>query len=89
MTLAIKDRETVTLLEEIGAATGREVGDVVRDIVRREADRIRKERDFQERDFQERLARLEEISCRAAAKIPRDALSPDEIIGYDEWGLPT
>lgn len=84
MTLAIKDRETVSLLEEIGTATGREVGDVLRDIVRQEAERIRKER-----DFQERLARLEEISRRAAAKIPKDAPSPDEIIGYDEWGLPT
>lgn len=84
MTLAIKDRETVSLLEEIGTATGREVGDVMRDLARQEAERIRKER-----DIEERRRRIEEISRRAAAKIPKDAPSPDEIIGYDEWGLPT
>lgn len=84
MTLAIKDRETVSLLEEIGTATGREVGDVMRDLARQEAERIRKER-----DIKERRRRIEEISRRAAAKIPKDAPSPDEIIGYDEWGLPT
>ncbi len=84
MAVDIKDRETEALLDEIRATTGREVGEVLRDLVRQEAERIRRER-----EFQERLARLEEISHRAAAKIPKDAPSPDEIIGYDEWGLAT
>jgi len=79
MAVDIKDRETEALLDEIRAATGREVGDVLRDLVRQEAERIRRER-----EFQERLARPGEISRRAAAKIPKDAPSPDEIIGYDE-----
>ncbi|HEX8374386.1 MAG TPA: type II toxin-antitoxin system VapB family antitoxin [Geminicoccaceae bacterium] len=83
MTIDIKDRETEALLDEIRTATGKEVGDILRDLARQEAERIRKER-----DFEERVRRLEEISVRAAAKIPKDAPSPDEIIGYDEWGLP-
>ena len=84
MTIAIKDRETVTLLEEIRTATGREVDDILRDLAMQEAERIRRER-----DIEERRRRINEITARSAAKIPKDAPSPDEIIGYDEWGLPT
>ena len=40
------------------------------------------------RDIDERRRKIDEITLRAAAKILPDAPSPDEIIGYDEDGLP-
>ena len=34
------------------------------------------------------FAEMKAISLRSAARPIIDARSPDEIIGYDEWGLP-
>jgi hypothetical protein len=80
----IKDRETEALLDEIRTAIGKEVDDILRDLARQEAERVRKER-----DIEERRRRINEITARTAARIPEDAPSPDEIVGYDERGLPT
>jgi hypothetical protein len=85
MAILIENDEAEALLKEIGSSTGRGIGEIVLELARQEAERLRRAR---QGSF-ERLRRLEEISMRAAAKIPPDAPSPDEIIGYDEWGLPT
>jgi hypothetical protein len=85
MTIAIKDRETITLLEEIGAATGREVGDVVLDIVRREAERIRRER---EAHVECRRALIVAAADRYAARVGPNPPPHDELLGYDAGGLP-
>ena len=34
------------------------------------------------------IAGMEEIAARSAARPPADLRSPDEIIGYDDFGLP-
>lgn len=86
MAILIESPEAEALLTEIGNATGKAIGEVVLELARQEAARLRRPVGG---DHAERLQRLEEISRRAAAKIPKDAPSPDEIIGYDEWGLPT
>ncbi len=86
MAINIKNSDAEALLREIASATGKGITETVHDLLRQEAERLRAE---QARDFDIRLQRLEEISRRAAAMIPPDAPSPDEIIGYDEWGLPT
>lgn len=86
MAINIKNPEVEAYLGEIRSATGKGITEIVLDLARQEAERLRAER---ERDFETRFQRLEDISRRAAAKIPPDAPSPEEIIGYDEWGLPT
>ena len=86
MAINIKNREVEAYLGEIRFATGKGITEIVLDLTRQEAERLRAGR---EQDFEVRLQRLEEISRRAASKIPPDAPSDDEIIGYDEWGLPT
>lgn len=85
MTFDIKDRETITLLEEIGAATGREVDDVVRDIVRREAERIRRER---EGDVERRRALIAAAADRYAARVGPNPPPHEELLGYDVGGSP-
>lgn len=86
MAILIESDEAEALLKEIGSAKGKAIAEVVLELARQEAARLRQPA---RGDYAERLQRLEEISRRAAAKIPKDAPSPDEIIGYDEWGLPT
>ena len=83
MTIAIKDRETVILLEEIRTATGREVGDILRDLARQEAERVRKER-----GLADKRERIDAITRRYASRLGPNPPTPDEIIGYDEHGLP-
>jgi antitoxin VapB len=84
MAINIKNREVEAYLGEIRSATGKGITEIVLDLTRDEAERLRRVR-----DYESRLARMEEASRQAAAKIPPDAPSADEIIGYDEWGLPT
>jgi antitoxin VapB len=85
MAVNIVSREAETLLGEISSATGKDIEEIVLGLVRQEAARLRRVR---EHELERRRRRIDEISLRAAAKIPPDAPSPDEIIGYDEWGLP-
>jgi antitoxin VapB len=37
---------------------------------------------------EELIARMEELSARAASRPLVDPRSPDELLGYDEFGLP-
>lgn len=83
MPITIKDREAEALLAEIRTATGKAMSQIVRELAEAEAFRLRRRR-----DVDARRRRIDEISRRAAAKIPADAPPPDEIIGYDERGLP-
>ena len=83
MAISIEGREVEALLGEIKAATGKDATEIVLGLARREAERLNRERDIERR--REAINR----ACReAAAKTPPDAPSADEIVGYDEWGLP-
>lgn len=83
MSINIKNREVEALLEEIKLATGRGPTSVMLELLRKEAERIRRAR-----DIEERRRKVDEI-CRAyQANMPEKPESPDEIIGYDEFGLP-
>jgi antitoxin VapB len=84
MAINIKNREAEALLAEIREATGKGTSQIVRELAQAEAQRLRRLRDIDERRRQ-----IDEITRRAAAKIPPDAPTPDEIIGYDEHGLPS
>ncbi|MEK0085844.1 type II toxin-antitoxin system VapB family antitoxin [Benzoatithermus flavus] len=81
MAILIESDEAEALLKEIDSAEGTAIGERVLELARQEVARLRR---TSRSDCAERLQRLEEISRLAAAKIPKDALSPDEIIGCDE-----
>jgi antitoxin VapB len=84
MALSIKNPETERLARELAQATGESLTDAITRALRdriaritgRDADAML-ERDL--REIQERVARLPVLDSR----------SPDEIVGYDEQGLPT
>lgn len=82
--LNIKNAEAYELAAEIANATGESLTTVVTDALREKAARTRKLRD---RDA--RIARLLEHGRRYSVLPDRDGRSADEIIGYDERGLPT
>lgn len=79
--LNIKDPEAYRLAHELARSTGKSLTRVVVDALRAETVRtVKKPVDW---------ARVREIKDRVAAKLnPKDGRSPDEIIGYDERGLP-
>jgi antitoxin VapB len=82
MALSIKDPETDRLARALAAATGESLTDAIREALRdrleRESHRARRGVGLEIRRIQERLARLPVLDPR----------SPDEILGYDEHGLP-
>jgi len=82
MALSIKDPETDCLARALAAATGESLTDAIREALRdrleRESHRSRRGVGLEIRRIQERLARLPVLDPR----------SPDEILGYDDHGLP-
>ena len=83
MSINIKNREAEALLVELKAATGKGTTALLLDLLRAEAERSRRLR-----NLDARRERIREICREAAAKLPKDPPSPDEIIGYDEGGMP-
>ena len=82
MAISIKDPETDRLARALAAATGETLTDAIRlalrDRLERESHRARRGIGAEVRRVQERLARLPVLDARA----------PDEIVGYDEHGVP-
>jgi antitoxin VapB len=84
MALNIKSDEAHRLAKELAEATGSSMTDVVTEALRRSLD---EESRASEPDLL--LAQVEEIQ-RFVADLPdRDCRGPDEILGYDESGLPS
>ena len=80
MTLTVDDAEADRLAAELAALTGEPVAKAVTAALRERLEREKRKRD--------RAERLMEIGRRYAALSDRDPRSADEILGYDEWGLP-
>lgn len=82
MALNIKDPETDRLARAVAAATGVSLTEAIREALRdrleRESHRSRRGVAVEVRRIQERLARLPVLDPR----------SSDEIIGYDDHGVP-
>ncbi len=82
MAISIKDPETDRLARALAAATGESLTEAIRRALRdrldRESHRSRRGIGVEVRRIQERLARLPLLDRR----------SPEEILGYDERGLP-
>ncbi len=83
MPFNIKDAETDRLVRELARATGESVTEAVRNAVRERMARLPRAR---KKTLAEELM---EIGARCAALPDLDPRTADEIIGYDENGLPT
>jgi antitoxin VapB len=83
MALNIRNKETERLAEAVARLTGETKTEAVRLALRDRLERLRRERSAR------RLAdELDEIA-RHCARLPvKDARTPDQILGYDERGLP-
>jgi antitoxin VapB len=82
--LNIKDPEAHALATEIAQRTGQTLTQVVKEALQ---DRLARERAT--KSGQGRLvARVLELGRRASSRPVLDPRSPEEIIGYDEFGVP-
>jgi hypothetical protein len=77
MAINIKNREVEALLAELKAATGLGTSRIVLDFLRKEAARLRRRR-----RVAGRRRRLEALTRRYSARLPKTPASPDEIVGY-------
>ena len=84
MTLHIDDPEVDRLAHDVAAVTGESLAEAVK---RSLAERLEREQGKRER-AKSLAEELDEIALRCAALPDLDARSPEEIIGYDEHGLP-
>lgn len=80
MALSIKDEETDRLVRRYARAKGVSYTTAIRMAVREAMDRYRTSAD----SFTDRLKRAQAV----AAGEPRNDRSADDILGYDEHGLP-
>ena len=83
MALSIKSMEAERLAREIAAKTGESLTDAIRKALEERLDRLRNQR----RSLI-LASQLEEILLRVDQLPVLDSRSPDEILGYDEHGLP-
>ncbi|MGE3932887.1 MAG: type II toxin-antitoxin system VapB family antitoxin [Rhodospirillaceae bacterium] len=84
MSLNIKDERTHAMVRELAATTGESQTEAVRIAVQERLARLRAQR-----KGGRRLAeRLNEIALHCASLPRRNDLTDDEILGYDERGLP-
>ena len=83
MALSIKDPEADRLAREVARLTGETLTEAVTESLRERLERVR-----HRRAGPSLAAELDEIALRCAALPMRDARTAEEIIGYDESGLP-
>lgn len=85
MALSLKDPETDRLARQIANLTGETLTEAVRTSLR---ERLRHEK-LKRGEGLDLAKELEEIAKRCAARPVLDDRSMDEILGYDENGLPS
>ncbi len=84
MALNIKDPETDRLARELAAATGESLTQAIQTAVRERHAKVRAGREAEQLvDF------MNALSARSAARPVLDDRSAEEILGYDEHGLPS
>lgn len=85
MGMNIKDDEAHELARELARLKGVTLTQAVKDALREQLNRTRVTHATSARPL---ANRLNEIALRCASLPDLDTRSPDEIIGYDEQGLP-
>jgi antitoxin VapB len=83
MALSIKSMEAERLAREVAAKTGESLTDAIRKALEERLDRLRNQR-----RSQILASQLDEILRRVDQLPVLDSRSADEILGYDEHGLP-
>jgi len=84
MPISIKNGETEELARKLAELTGESITNAVRTAVSERYERVRRERSG--RSLATELAEI----GRSCARLPViSTLSEDEILGYDEFGIPT
>ena len=86
MALSIKNAEVETLARELAKRRKISVTEAIRQSLNRE---VARERTASELEMEERRNRLIAIAKRAAALPVISDMTDDEILGYDEFGIPT
>jgi antitoxin VapB len=84
MVLSIKDPEADRLARRLARITGESITEAVKTALR---DRLEHEQRRQGKKIDR--ARIDEIVAGIAALPVVDDRSPDELLGYDDFGLPT
>ncbi len=82
--LNIKDEETHALAAELARLRGQSMTQAVKEALKDKLAQTRLEQQNKER----LVKRVMEIAHRIASRPVLDPRSPDEIIGYDEFGIP-
>lgn len=82
--LNLKDNEAHALAAELAQRTGRSLTDAVKESLRESLDRER----ARQPETARLVARVMKLGARAAARPVLDPRTPDEILGYDESGVP-
>ena len=83
MAISIKSVETERLAREIASKTGESLTGAIQKALEERLERIK-----QQRRSQILSSQLEDILRRVDALPVVDSRTPDEILGYDEHGLP-
>lgn len=84
MALNIKDAETDRLARELAAATGESITVAARRALEERLQRVRARAAVQPTQRQ-----LDELVRRGRARRLKDTRTAEEIVGYDDHGLPT
>ncbi|MGB3694953.1 MAG: type II toxin-antitoxin system VapB family antitoxin [Spirulinaceae cyanobacterium] len=87
MGINIKDPEINAMASELAKLTGRSITEAIKLAVEQVLIQVKKRRDLPESHSLSK--RLTEIALRCAALPDRDLRSADDILGYDEFGLPS
>ncbi|MGO1236369.1 type II toxin-antitoxin system VapB family antitoxin [Microbacterium gubbeenense] len=85
MAFNIKDPEADRLLRELAATTGESMTEAAR---RAFAERLQRAQDADSFEYEAVRARLWQVAESASGAVVDDAPTDDEIIGYDESGVP-
>lgn len=92
MSLDVVDPELDHLAQEVAEATGESLADAVKRSLKERLARVRPAapvREVSEAERQRRLTAIEEFRDLIRSLPVLDTRTPDEIIGYDENGLPS
>ena len=84
MALNIKDEETDRLARELAELTDQSITAALREAIERQLERVRAIIVTSDNDDSEVLAIME----RGRARTVLDDRSEDEILGYNQWGVP-
>ena len=84
MPISIKNDQTETLARKLSELTGETLTQAIETSVSERYDRLRKLRDRRSLSGD-----LTEIALRCAKRPVISKLTPDEILGYDEFGAPS